>query len=111
MFVRIIKFARQERFILIVMAATVVAFSIVSLFSYQVTHWFEVRFFDSAVGQIQRGLDADSRYVFQQAGEIATSSVLRSSLRRETSRISPQRYRASKPFTASTPSLLRMTEG
>ncbi|MGC9605202.1 MAG: hypothetical protein ABSF56_00345 [Minisyncoccia bacterium] len=76
MFVRIIKFARQERFILIVMAATVVAFSIVSLFSYQVTHWFEVRFFDSAVGQIQRGLDADSRYVFQQAGEIATSSSL-----------------------------------
>ncbi len=58
------------------MVATVAAFSIVSLFSYQVTHWFESRFFYGKVGQVQHGLDADSQYVFQNAGEIATSSSL-----------------------------------
>lgn len=56
------------------MVATVAAFSVASLFSYQVTHWFEVKFFDSKVGQAQHGLDADSQYVFQNIGEVATPS-------------------------------------
>ncbi len=58
------------------MVATIAAFSVVSLFSYQVTHWFELRFFDSKAGQVQHGLDTGSQYVFQNVGKIAASSGL-----------------------------------
>jgi hypothetical protein len=74
MFARIIKFVRQEKFILLVMAATIVTFLVVSLFSYRVTHWFELRFFDTKTGQVQQGIVADSRYVFQSMERIAASS-------------------------------------
>lgn len=74
MLVRIVKFVRREKFVLMVMVATILTFSIVSLFSYQVTHWFQLWYFNVRVGQVQSDLEADLQYVFRSMGDVAVSS-------------------------------------
>jgi len=78
MLTHITTFIRQEKFILIVMVATIVVFSVAACFSYPVTHWFEARYFDNAAMHVQRGLGTDSQYVFQSVGEVAASPSIAS---------------------------------
>jgi hypothetical protein len=73
---RIAALVRQEKFIFAVMAATVAAFSLASLFSYQATHWFQAKFFDGRMASVQHGLATDSQYVSEQMKDIAASPAV-----------------------------------
>jgi Cohesin domain len=74
---RIADFLKKEYFVLVVLTRMVIVLFLVVFFSYPVTHYFEVKFFNAQVVRATYGLSAEEAYVSGQIQTIATSPGLK----------------------------------
>jgi hypothetical protein len=76
MFKQSMQFVRKERFVFIALGCFLIAFFILSVFSYPIPHAFEEFYFGRMAGRVSQGIATDEGYVYQQVGEVASSSDL-----------------------------------